>query len=170
MVTRKCSGMAFASAVGLNLSLVAIAGTQHPRPLPVQDPQQGAVAAKAKAASAPKVLRVGGDYQVAAIDQAPNGTFTVEFKALKQTGRFDLLRLTSDHVHVAVRLGQTLRLSAEVIATTGPAAEVTQLVIFFPSPQGRVPVWLLSSRLPAGDLTATRYLEMHAPLTDYRIL
>lgn len=117
-----------------------------------------------------EVLKVGGDYTVSAIEKLSEHAFRVEFKAVTPTGHFDTLRLESDHVHVAVRQGETLRLSAEILSEQGPIAEVAQVVLFLPSVQGRVPVWLLSNKAPAGELKATKYLEMHVPLTDYVVM
>jgi len=119
---------------------------------------------------APKILRVGGDYTVSSIDKAGEGAFKIEFKAVTPSGRFDTLKLESDHVHVAVRVGQKIRLSAEILAEAGPSAEVSQLVLFLENPQGPVPVWLLSNKAPAGELRGSRYLEMHAPMNDYQVM
>ena len=94
----------------------------------------------------------------------------IEFKAEHPTGHFDVLKLESDHVHVAVKVGQNLRLSAEILSQSGAGAEVSQVVLFLPAPEGHVPVWLLSNKAPPGDLRATRYLEMHSPLNDYMIM
>lgn len=117
-----------------------------------------------------KFVRVGGNYIVTSIDQKNDNTFLVTFKSDVATGQFDELRLESDHVHVAVKVGQTLRLSAEVLEAKGPTAQVSQVVLFFPNVGGHVPVWLMSNRFPARDLNASRYLEMHSPHTDFTIL
>jgi hypothetical protein len=117
-----------------------------------------------------KFVRVGGNYVVAAVKQENDNTFLVTFKAEVASGKFDELRLASDHVHVAVKVGKTLRLSAEVVSTSGPVAEISQVVLFFPSAESHVPVWLMSNKFPARDLKASRYLEMHAPINDFMIL
>lgn len=137
----------------LTLSLSGIAGAEsHPRP------------------SEPKVLRAGGDYVVSNIEQRADGSFLVEFRSQAPSGRFDVLKLSSDHVHVAVKTGQRIRLSAEVSAEHGAAADVSQVVVFLPNPTGAVPVWLLSNTAPPHDLRAVRYLEMHVPQTDFMVL
>lgn len=136
------------------------------------------VAAPAFAADAPKAetiegtrtLRVGGDYQVASVERAGEHSFVVEFKSEKPSGRFDTLRLESDHVHVAVKVGQKIRLSAEILAEKGPVAEVAQVVVFLPAQDSHVPVWLLSNKAPNHDLRATKFLEMHDPHTDFTVL
>jgi len=115
-------------------------------------------------------LKIGGDYQVTAIDRISDHEFHIEFKSVVATGKFDTLSLHSNHVHVAVRVGQKLRLSAAILNTRGSEAEVAQMVIFVPNPQGAVPVWLLSNRAEGLDLRATKYLEMHSPLTDYLVM
>ena len=126
----------------------------------------------AKATAEPKglTLKVGGDYEVTAIDQLNESEFRVEFRAVTPTGKFDTLNLHSNHVHVAVRIGQKLRLSAEILTDNGRSAEVAQMVIFISNPQGPIPVWLLSNRAGHQDLRATKYIDMHSPLTDYIVL
>jgi hypothetical protein len=130
----------------------------------------GTAAPAASTTAEPQVLRVGGDYTVSAIDKVDDRSFRVEFKAVKPTGKFDVLHLDSDHIHVAVKVGQTLRLSAEILAQHGSSADVAQMVLFLPSVQGHVPVWLLSNKAPVHDLRATKYLEMHVPMTDYMVM
>jgi hypothetical protein len=129
-----------------------------------------ALAGSRQSASEPKVLRTGGDYVVANIEQRADGSFVVEFKSQAPTGRFDVLKLSSDHVHVSVKTGQKIRLSAEVSAEHGATADVSQVVVFLPNPTGAVPVWLLSNTAPPRDLRAVRYLEMHVPQTDFMVL
>lgn len=143
--------------------LISARGTAAPAAAPsaTVKPQPGSVAERQK---------VGGDYTVAAVDRIDDHTFRVEFAADHPTGHFDLLRLESDHVHVAVKVGQKLRLSAEILSTQGTVAEVSQVVLFLPGATGRVPVWLLSNKAPTPDLRATKYLEMHVPLTDYMVM
>lgn len=115
-------------------------------------------------------IRVGGNYTVKSVEQKSGNVFLVKFTAENQSGTFDELELESDHVHVAVKVGRTLRLSAEVLKTTGPKAEISQVVLFFPNTEGHVPVWLISNKFPNRDLKASKYLEMHAPSNDYMIL
>lgn len=115
-------------------------------------------------------LKVGGEYTVTKIDRSSSGLFLIEFKAMRPTGRFDVLKLESDHVHVGVKVGQSLRLSAEILAESGTTAEVSQLVMFLKGPNGKVPVWLLSHKSIGTDLRAIRYLEMHVPSNDYVVM
>jgi hypothetical protein len=115
------------------------------------------------------VERVGGTYIVSAIDKVEAG-FQVKFTAAAPSGSFDEIILESPHVHVGVKVGQQLRISAEVIGGDMKVAEATQVLVFLPTQRGEVPVWMLSSKRTAGDLRGARYLEMHAPETDYTIL
>jgi hypothetical protein len=115
-------------------------------------------------------IRVGGNYVVKSVEKRGDNSFVVNFKAEVTSGTFDELQLESDHVHVAVKVGRILRLSAEVLKTNGPTAEISQVVLFFPNVEGHVPVWLMSNKYPASDLKASRYLEMHAPNNDFMIL
>jgi hypothetical protein len=157
MMTISALGVSFGLAAG---SLQAAAA---------QTPAKPAAAAPV-AEKAPEIQRVGGDYKVASIDKVNDHAFQVLFTAVHPTGRFDNLRLESDHVHVAVKVGQTLRLSAEILTATGTAAEVSQVVLFLPGATGPMPVWMLSNKAPIGSLRAVKYLEMHDPLTDYMVM
>jgi hypothetical protein len=96
-------------------------------------------------------------------------SFVIEFRSERSSGRFDTLILQSDHVHVGLKLGSTIRLSAEIAAEHGGLAEVSQVVLFLPSRQGPTPVWLLSKNAQAKDLRAAPYIKMHAPQTDYQM-
>lgn len=125
---------------------------------------------KAETIEGTSILRVGGDYTVSSIEKVGDHSFAVEFKSDKASGRFDTLRLESDHVHVAVKVGQKIRLSAEILTEKGAAAEVAQVVVFLPSRDSHVPVWLLSNKAPNHDLRATKFLEMHDPQTDFTVL
>jgi hypothetical protein len=120
--------------------------------------------------SAGKMERVGGTYLVTAINKIADNAFQIEFKSTVPSGHFDILRLESDHVHMAVKIGQRIRLSAEILAVDGAVAEVSQVLLFLNTQQGRVPVWLLSNKAKEGSLRAAEYLEMHVPATDYIIL
>lgn len=121
-------------------------------------------------ATSPKLLRVGGDYVVYDIRKVTEKSYEIEFRAADPTGKFDRVVLTSDHVHMAITKGQKLRISAEVGQTKGDVAEATQVLIFLPSVQGPTPIWMLSSRSKSLDLKGSKYLEMHAPQSDYTIL
>lgn len=120
--------------------------------------------------SSDSIQKVGGEYRVSKIDRNSSGVFLIEFKATQPSGRFDILKLESDHVHVSVKVGQVLRLSAEVLDAQGPVAEVAQMVLFISGQSGRVPVWLLSRKAMGRDLKAVRYLEMHFPANDFVVM
>src|SRR5438309_1256347 len=94
-----------------------------------------ALIAAGPAPQAPDAIRVGGDYKVTSVDKIDDHTFRVQFQSVKPTGRYDQLRLDSDHVHVAVKVGQEIRLSAEILSEDkhGASAEVAQMVLFLPS-------------------------------------
>lgn len=116
------------------------------------------------------IKRVGGQYTVTDIEKLDTRLFRIKFASTAPSGRFDTLVLESDHVHVAVKEGQTLKLSAEILSENGATAEVAQMVLFLPHVSGRIPVWLLSTKAPRGELRGSRYLEMHVPLNDYTIM
>ena len=127
-------------------------------------------APKASIIEGTKIVRVGGDYTVTTIEKVGDRSFLVEFKSDKPTGKYDVRRLESDHVHVAVKVGQKIRLSAEILSENKNIAEVAQVVVFLPVADSHVPVWLLSNKAPTHELRATKYLEMHVPLTDYTVM
>ena len=126
-------------------------------------------AATEKPRPAHNVERVGGTYLVSSIDRVDGG-FQVKFKAVVASGRFDEIILESPHIHVGVKVGQQLRISAEVIGGDMQVAEATQVLVFLPNQRGETPVWMLSSKQTSVDLRGAKYLEMHAPETDFTIL
>ena len=117
-----------------------------------------------------ELIRVGGNYLVHEISQNPSGTFRIEFRSEQPDGKYGTIILNSDHVHVAVTKGQKLRISAEIGRVTNGVAEATQVLVFIPNIRGPMPVWLLSSSSKNLHLRGARYLEMHAPLSDYNVL
>lgn len=129
-----------------------------------------ALSSLAMAAEDTKVEKVGGTYKVRSIVREPQNYFTIIFESSNPTGRFDILKLESDHVHFSLKEGDSIRLSAEVVKESKKEAEVGQVLLFVPDVQGYTPVWLLSRHSKFDDLKAGRYLEMHAPQSDFRIL
>lgn len=128
-----------------------------------------------EAGSARQMERVGGTYELKEVSRQckgkPSGPcFRMRFFAVAKTGRFDELILESDHMNVAVQRGDRIRLSAEIAVDWGRVAEVSQVVLFRDAGSGVLPVWMLSRKHKAGSGPAARYLEMHAPQTDYRVL
>ncbi len=116
-----------------------------------------------------KPIRVGGLYIVRQIERLQLGYYQIKFESVDQTGKFDRLILETDHVNFAVRKGSEVRLSAEVLSSKGAEAEIAQVVIFLPGTQGPTPVWMLSRKDSSGELRGSRFLEMHAPSTDYQV-
>ncbi len=119
--------------------------------------------------SEPKVARVGGVYFVKSLDRQEDGTFIVMFESETATGKYDLLKLESEHVHIGVQPGQKLRLSAEILSSQGNTSEVAQVLLFIPGAGGPTPIWMLSKKNASRDLNGARYLEMHAPQSDFRV-
>ncbi|MCX6128855.1 MAG: hypothetical protein NTX25_07300 [Proteobacteria bacterium] len=120
--------------------------------------------------AAAQVLRVGGQYRVSQIEKIQENDFRIKFTSEPLTGKNDHLVLHSDHVHLSLQEGQVLRLSAEVLSDKAQELEVTQVLLFFPSDQGVTPIWLLSSQHTSADFHGARWLDMHAPQSDYLIL
>lgn len=117
-----------------------------------------------------ELIRIGGNYLVYEISENPSGTFRIEFRAEQPNGKYGTIVLNSDHVHLAVTKGQKLRISAEISRVVEGVAEATQVLVFIPNIRGPMPVWLLSSRSKNLHLGGAKYLEMHAPLSDYNVL
>jgi hypothetical protein len=114
--------------------------------------------------------RVGGTYEVTDIEQKDDGTFLINFQSVVKGGKFEFLKLESDHVHFSVVEGQKIRLSAEILGTKGNVTEVSQVLLFLPTSQGVTPVWMLSRKGQDRDLRGSKYLEMHSPQNDFNIL
>lgn len=117
-----------------------------------------------------KVLRIGGQYRITHIDKLGTDNFRIRFQSEPLTGKHDHLVLISDHVHFSLEEGQVLRLSAEVMEEKATELEVTQVLLFLPNDHGFTPVWLLSSQFVTRDFHGARWLEMHAPQSDFLIL
>ncbi len=114
--------------------------------------------------------RVGGNYRVSRIERLGPEHFVIEFTSSVKTGKHDRLILESDHVNVAVTKGMELRLSAEILREQKGATEVSQVLLFLPKSDTHVPVWLLSRHAKHQELRGSRYLEMHAPTSDFMVL
>lgn len=115
------------------------------------------------------VKRVGGDYKVTKIQKQNDGHFRIDFESKVKSGRYDHLFLVSDHVNISVQEGSMLRLSAEVMEDSKTAAEVSQVLLFIPYGETHVPVWMMSARAKNQELKSSKYIEMHAPTSDYLI-
>lgn len=113
----------------------------------------------------PAIRRVGGTYRVASIEKIADQDFRITFENPAGTKHRTLL-LISDHVHIGVKQGQMLRLSAEILRETKEVTEISQVLLFLPGQQGATPVWMLSKHSNL-ELRGARYLEMHAPSSDY---
>jgi hypothetical protein len=113
--------------------------------------------------------RIGGNYVVEHISQSKDGTFYVEFHSVVATGRGDIIKLESDHMHVGIKEGDKLRISAEVTSEKDNVVEANQVLVFVPRVEGPVPVWLLSKKGRQSELGGADYLKMHAPQADYQI-
>ena len=147
------------TALGLFLTLPAMAASEGAKKTVETVPMGEA-----------EVMRVGGTYKVTDINELDKGAYEIIFTSTQKSGRFDVLRLESDHIHVAVQRGSVVRLSAEVMNDQGIKADVAQMVLFLPNPKGPTPVWMLSNKAPNRDLRAVKYLDMHVPLNDYRVM
>ena len=116
------------------------------------------------------MTRVGGNYLVKEIKRTKKGSLLVTFESVVKNGKADFIRLDSDHIHVGVEEGQTLRISAEISKGAGKIVDANQILLFLPRAEGPVPVWLLSKKGRKGSLRGSSYLKMHDPKSDYVIM
>lgn len=118
-----------------------------------------------------QAVRVGGNYKIEAIRKNSTDQVVVIFEAVQKTGKYDKLKLTSDHVHMNIKVGSQLRISAELVeAKPNGLSLVSQVQVFLPTSQGSTPVWMLSkTHPPKRVLGGSKMIEMHAPGADYLI-
>lgn len=114
--------------------------------------------------------RVSGHYRIAKIEEIDKEHVSIRFEADPKTSRYNTLILKNDQVQLGLKEGQNFRLSAEIIPGEADTHAVTQVLLFMPSSEyGSVPVWLLSSQFGPQDIRGARWIEMHAPQSDYRV-
>lgn len=114
--------------------------------------------------------RVSGLYKVSRIEKNRGNEYVIHFEAESKDGVHDLLVLKSDGLNVNIEEGQVLKLSAEVLKSSKKEQEITQVLVFLPSNEyGLSPVWLLSKTHETREMRGARYLEMHAPGSDYQV-
>lgn len=123
-----------------------------------------------KAKNSQQVSRIGGNYRVDSIRKIKENIYRITFESLEKTGKYDRLVLESDHVNIGVETGMNIRLSAEVLKEQGAQAEVSQVLLFFPAGDTHVPIWMLSRKVSPRPLRGSKFLEMHAPTSDYFVL
>ena len=114
-------------------------------------------------------LRVTGDFVVRSITKNASGANDVLFHSVTKTGRLDLLRVRNTSVHFGIAEGDTYRISAEVVTERDIVGDVSQVMILFPKQGSFEPIWLLSQNYNNKRLRGAKYLEMHAPSSDYQV-
>lgn len=116
-------------------------------------------------------VRVSGEFVVKSITADKQGFFTVIFTNTSKSAKIGTLRLETRHLHVAIEQGKRLRLSAEIGKWRGNVVEARQILVFVPTASSHTPIWLLS-RHNTGDkkLQGAKYLDMHAPQSDFLVL
>lgn len=116
-----------------------------------------------------QLLRIGGEFRVKKITKTDGG-FMVTFASTDRHAQVQEINLESSYLHVSVEEGKVLRLSAEVTAQQGSSVQAKQVLLFLPVPGAYLPVWLLSRSAPAlSDLRGAKYIDMHAPQSDFLI-
>ena len=104
-------------------------------------------------------LPVVGFYQVVEMVQKETGYWTV---FCKQGEVEPSLEIKTRVKPLALNEHHTYEMQVEVLRKTGPMTEASQLLVFFPTPQGKTPVFILSSEKSAASFSG-RFLEMNHP-------
>lgn len=109
--------------------------------------------------------RVGGDFKITKIEHIDSG-FKVKFFNPEHS-KIQTVILLSDHIHAGIKEGETVRISADIQRVDGSTGYASQILLFVPSSQGKIPVWITArdSRLEINR----DFLKMHAPTNDYMI-
>ncbi len=126
-------------------------------------------APQAQAQESPKGP-ITGEYLVSDVKRLDLGGFEVFFKKVSPTSQFNELKLVSTNIHVGLKPGLVVRLAAEYLGAPQKSVELSQVLVYLPGAGTTyVPVWLMSSKIPQNGLTASKFLEMHAPSMDYQV-
>lgn len=115
-------------------------------------------------------VRIMGTYAINSVEKLAPKYFRIEFKSLHKTGQFDTLKLDADHVHLSLSEGSIMELRGEIIGLSDGVAELSQALVSIRLADRAVPVWLLSRHYLGRELRSARFLEMHAPTSDYLVL
>ena len=118
--------------------------------------------------------RVGGQYVVADISTEENepNVYKIKFNSETSTGKYDSILLETYNLHLHLEKGSSYRISAEILKSIDPEekiVEASQVLIFIPKKEGAYPVWILSKNSEQTELSGAKYIEMHAPQSDYVI-
>lgn len=117
-----------------------------------------------------KPFKLGGDFIVKSIKRNRYNDYSIIFEPNFNSDKLKLLVLNTDHVHNKLEEGAKLRLSAEVVRLEAKIATVSQLVIFYPSKQGKTPVWMISkSQHTKKNFNASKLIDVHSPQSDYQV-
>ena len=115
-----------------------------------------------------ELVRVGGEFKVKSIAKTGDHGFLITFTSTDRKSQVQRITLDSAYLHVSVEEGKVLRLSAEVATRQGSTVAARQILLLLPTPGSYLPVWLLSRSAPAlSDLKGAKYIDMHAPQSDF---
>lgn len=115
-----------------------------------------------------ELVRVGGEFKVKSIAKTEDHGFLITFTSTDRKAQVQRITLDSAYLHVSVEEGKVLRLSAEVATRQGSTVAARQILLLLPTPGSYLPVWLLSRSAPAlSDLKGAKYIDMHAPQSDF---
>ncbi len=114
--------------------------------------------------------RITGEFKIDKITKISPDSYRIVFTNLDKSEPHETLFLDSNQIHMGLSEGQTLRLSAEVFQRNPKTWEITQVLVFLKTTNSHIPVWLISQTHGPKELRGARYIEMHAPTSDFLIL
>lgn len=126
------------------------------------------VAISLQAAEPPSPAKIRGSYAISSIEQKGPSEYLVRFVPEKPSDG-PILSLKTSNLHSRLKAGVSLDLVADLVKSTGGEAEASQVMVMFKVAGARVPVWLISKDYGPRNLRGDRYLDMHAPTTDFLV-
>lgn len=120
-----------------------------------------------------QVNRVKGLYKIAKITKFSERDFLTVFAYAGEVSASDDrpqdILLRTNHMHLALQEGETFEIAAEVAKKSKQGILAAQVMVNIETPTSKVPVWLLSSQYGTNDLRGARYIDMHAPVSDFMV-
>ena len=121
----------------------------------------------ASQAMAKETAHITGHYRVEAIKKTDTDARQIIFRAQDSTTRDKVLVIESDHVHIGLRVGLILKISAEILERRKEIIELSQVLLYLDGGSQRV--FQISRNVPFSGLKSARFLEMHSPMNDFLI-
>ena len=109
----------------------------------------------------PQPQQVSGVYQVLEVQKQGESYWTV-FKNTQGEDAPTLVIKSASHP-VSLQVNGVYELQAEVLRSSKTLMEAGQILLFFPTPQGKTPVFLLSTEQKTVSLNNVPLLRLHHP-------